>query len=126
MPRSRRKDGHRHGSNGRSDATEQTKTTDEPHGAAAPAPTASVSVSSVPKTAEVIVETPKQQPQAPVEAATTAISSMVSAVQNPFAGNSPTAPVESPLPWMMMAAARQEFGRTPSAQQSGQPRHDSG
>ena len=46
--------------------------------------------------------------------ATTAISSMVSAVQNPFAGNSPTAPVESPLPWMMMAAARQDFGRTPS------------
>ena len=98
----------------RSDATAQTKTSDEPKAAEDPAPTASVSVSSVPKTADVIVETPKQQPQARVEVATTAISNVVSAVQNPFAGNSPTAPVESPLPWMMMAAARQDFGRTPS------------
>ena len=50
----------------------------------------------------------------PVMVVTTAISSVVSAVLSPFAGNSPTAPVDSPLPWMMMAAARQEFGRTPT------------
>ena len=105
----------------RSDPTEQTKTSDEPKAAEDPAPTASVSVSSVPKTADVIVETPKQQPQARVEAATTAISSMVSTVLNPFAGNSPTAPAESPLPWMVMAAARQELGRTPSLNKAVSP-----
>src|SRR5262249_5379909 len=68
---------------------------------------------SAPKSTDVTVEKPQQQPQAPVAVVTTAISSMVSTVLNPFAGNSPTMPVESPLPWMMMAAARQEFGRTP-------------
>ena len=60
------KDGHRHGSNGALGRDRATKTADEPKAAEDPAPTASVSVSSVPKTADVIVETPKQQPQAPV------------------------------------------------------------
>ncbi len=96
-----------------SDATESTKTTDEPHVAAAPPPTAGLSVAQ----AEVSDETPKPvvstPPQVPVAVVTTAISSAVSAVLNPLAGNSPTPPVESPLPWMTMAAARQEFGRTP-------------
>jgi len=104
-----------------SDATESTKTTDEPHVAAAPPPTASPSVAQ----AEVSDETPKPvvstPPQAPVAAVTTAISSAVSAVLNPFAGNSPTPPVESPLPWMMMAAARQEFGRTPTLNKAVDP-----
>jgi ABC-2 type transport system ATP-binding protein len=38
----------------------------------------------------------------------------VADAKDPVAGNSPSAPVESPLPWMMMAAARHEFGRTPT------------
>ena len=98
----------------RSAETESTKTADEHKAAEDPAPTTNVTVSSVPKAADVTVETPKQQPQAPVAVVTTAISSVVSAVLSPFAGSSPTTPVESPLPWMMMAAARQEFDRTPS------------
>src|SRR6201999_1636256 len=95
----------------RADATESVKTAaetskaDAPKAAEAPAPIANVAVSSVPKTADVVVETPKQRPQPPVTVVTMAISSVVSAVLNPFAGNSPTAPVDSPVPWMMMAAA---------------------
>jgi ABC-2 type transport system ATP-binding protein len=105
----------------RADATGPVKTADETKKADEPKATdepkaaiTNVRVFSVPKTADVVLETPKQLPQPPVTVVTTAISSMVSAVLNPFAGNSPTAPVDSPLPWMMMAAARQEFGRTPS------------
>src|SRR5262245_29133375 len=98
----------------RADATEPIKTADETNKADDPAPITNVTVFSVRKTADVVVEKPKQRPQPPVTVVTTAISSMVSAVLNPFAGNSPTAPVDSPLPWMMMAAARQEFGRTSS------------
>ena len=99
-------------------ATESVKTADEtrkadaPKAAEDPAPTTNVTVSSVPNIADVVVETPKQRPQPPVMVVTTAISSVVSAVRSPLAGNSPTAPLDSPLPWMMMAAARQEFGRT--------------
>jgi len=74
-------------------ATESTKTADEPEVSEDPAPTASVMVSSVPKTVDVIAEKPKEQPPAPVEVVTTAISTVVSAVLNPFAGNAPTAPV---------------------------------
>ncbi len=97
-----------------SDVTESTKTADEPKVSEGRAPTASVMDSSGPKTVDVIAEKPKEQPPAPVEVVTTAISSGVSAVLNPFAGNAPTTPVESPSPWMVMAAARQEFGRASS------------
>jgi ABC-2 type transport system ATP-binding protein len=62
----------------------------------------------------VTVAAPKQQPSAPPETVTTAISHVVSALLSPFAGNSPTAPAESPLSWIVMAAARQEVGRTTS------------
>ena len=101
----------------RSDATESTKKADEPKPEKDPAPTASVTVSSTTaKTADVQppARSTATKPQAPVAVATTAITSVVSEVLNPFAENSPTAPVGSPLPWMMMAAARQELGRTPS------------
>jgi ABC-2 type transport system ATP-binding protein len=78
----------------RADAAQSTKTADEP------------------KEQQPATSTVKAKD--PLAVATVAVSSLVSAVLNPFAGNSPTAPVESPLPWMMMAAARQEFGRTPT------------
>ncbi|MDT5331917.1 MAG: type transport system ATP-binding protein [Mycobacterium sp.] len=99
----------------RSDATESTKTADEPKKADEPKVAEDVA-----PTVSVTVEKPEEQPPAtsivkandPVAVATVAVSTPVSAVPSPFAGNSPTAPVESPLPWMMMAAARQEFGRT--------------
>jgi ABC-2 type transport system ATP-binding protein len=88
------------------DATQSTKTADDPKVADDPAPTVKA--------------------KDPVAVATVAVSSLVSAVQNPLAGNSPTAPVESPLPWMMMAAARQEFGRTPTLSKVAQPVTTSG
>ncbi len=94
----------------RVDATQSTKTADEPKVADDPAPTVSVTV-----------EKPNEQ-----QPATVAVSSLVSAVQNPSAGNSPTAPVESPLPLMMMAAARQEFGRTPTLSKVANPVTTSG
>jgi ABC-2 type transport system ATP-binding protein len=87
---------------------------DEPKVADGAAATANPAVSSATITADVIVATPKEQPPAPVETVTTAISHAVGAFLNPFAGNSPTAPVESPLSWIVMAATRQEFGRTTS------------
>lgn len=73
-----------------------------------------VTVAPATATADVIVTTPQQQPSAPAETVTTAISHVVSALLSPFAGNSPTAPAESPLSWIVMAAARQEVGRTTS------------
>jgi ABC-2 type transport system ATP-binding protein len=101
----------------RADATEsvnaaETKKTDEPRAAEDAAPTTNVKMSTVRNIADVVVETPKQRPRPPVTVVTTALSSVVSVVLSPVAGKSPTAPVDSPLPWMMMAAARQEFGRT--------------
>jgi ABC-2 type transport system ATP-binding protein len=92
-------------------ATESTKKADEPKVAEGLAPTVSVTVEK-PKEQSPATSTVKAKD--PVTVATVAVSSLVSAVLNPFAGNTPTAPVESPLPWMMMAAARQEFGRTPT------------
>ena len=94
--------------------TETAKSADESKVAEDAAPSASVTVASVPKTPDVTVEKPKEQPPAPVQVVTTAISTVASAVLNPFADSSPTAPMESPLPWMMMAAARQDIGRTSS------------
>ena len=95
-------------------ATVSTKSADEPKTPKDPTPTTSVAISSVATTADVTIEKPTQQPQAPVAVVTTAISNVVSAILNPFAGSSPTAPVASPLPWVFMAAGRQEFSGTPS------------
>jgi ABC-2 type transport system ATP-binding protein len=95
-------------------ATESTKTAGQPKTSKDPTPTTSVAVSSVATTAFVTIQKPKEQPQAPVATVTTAISNVVSAVLNPFAGSSPTAPAVSPLPWMMLAAARQEFSGAPT------------
>jgi ABC-2 type transport system ATP-binding protein len=91
------------------DATESTKKADEPKVAEGLAPTVSVTV-----------EKPKEQSPA---TSTVKVKDPVAvpAVLNPFAGNTPTAPVESPLPWMMMAAARQDFGRTPSLSKVANP-----
>jgi ABC-2 type transport system ATP-binding protein len=95
-------------------ATQSTKTAGQPKTSKDPAPTTNVAVSSVATTADVTIEKAKEQPQPPVPAVTTAISNVVSAFLNPFAGSSPTAPAVSPLPWMMLAAARQEFSGAPS------------
>lgn len=89
----------------RADATESTKTTesaetaDEPKVAEDQSPTVSVAVVK-----------PKEE----------------SPVLSPFAGGAPKAPVESPLPWMMMAAARQEIGRTPTLSKVANPVTTSG
>jgi ABC-2 type transport system ATP-binding protein len=95
-------------------ATESTKTAGQPKTSMDPTPTTSVAVSSVATTADVTIEKPKEQPQAPLATVTMAISNVVSAVLTPFAGSSPTAPAVSPLPWMMLAAARQEFSGAPT------------
>jgi ABC-2 type transport system ATP-binding protein len=95
-------------------ATESTKTAWQPKTSKEPTPTASVAVSSVTTTAFVTIEKPKERPQAPVATATMAISNVVSAVLNPFAGSSPTDPAVSPLPWVMLAATRQEFSGAPT------------
>ncbi len=92
-------------------ATESTKKADEPKVAEGLAPTVSVTVEK-PKEQSPATSTVKAKD--PVAVATVAVSSLVSGFLNPFAGDAPKAPVESPLPWMMMAAARQEFGRTPT------------
>lgn len=103
-----------------SDPTESAKTTDEqPHVVADTEPTASVTVAPTVQTKTVEVQQPvvptATVPQDPVEVATTAISTVVNVFLNPFAGNAPTAPVESPLTWTMLAAARREsFATAPS------------
>ena len=94
-----------------SDATETTKTADEPNAAEDSAPTVSAAVV---KSKEEPPATPIVKAKDPVAQASVAVSSLVSAGPSPLAGGAPEAPVESPLPWMMMAAARQEFGKTPS------------
>jgi ABC-2 type transport system ATP-binding protein len=107
----------------RADATESAKTADEPKAAEDPAPTVSVTV-----------DKPEEQPPAtsivkakdPVAVATVAVSSLVNGGLDPSAGNLPTAPVESPMPWMMMAAARQDFGRTPTLTKAASPVTTSG
>jgi len=114
-----------------SDATESTKAANEPKVAAAPAPTANVSVAGTASAVGADVKQPARStvtaPPAPVEVVTTAISTVVSAVLNPFAGNGSTGAPESPLTWMLMAAARQEsFGRTPTLTKAVNPVTTSG
>ncbi|MUL65438.1 hypothetical protein BOO86_13250 [Mycobacterium sp. CBMA 234] len=93
-------------------AAESAKTVAQPKISKDPTPTTSVAVSSVASAADVTITKPQEQPQArvaPVPTAAIAISNVVTTVLNPFAGGSPTAPAVSPLPWVMLAAARQEF-----------------
>lgn len=45
----------------------------------------------------------------PIKAVATAISHIFEAVNGPAAGNAPTAPAETPLSWVMLAAARREL-----------------
>lgn len=45
----------------------------------------------------------------PVRTLTTLVTSLVSQVFDPFAGNSPIAPAESPVDWIVTAAARREL-----------------
>ena len=89
-----------------------TTTTTEPTVPQVSATVAPSSVTPATTTADVIATTP--QPSAPAETVTTAISHVLSALLSPFAGNSPNAPAESPLSWIVMAAARQEVGKTTS------------
>ena len=64
----------------------------------------------------------EEPPQDPAEVVTTALTTVVSAVLDPFAGDAPTAPAESPLSWMMLAAARREFlGQAPTVNESANP-----
>lgn len=53
-------------------------------------------------------------PQNPVKAVATAISHLFATVNGPAAGNTPTAPAEPPLSWVMLAAARRELADTSS------------
>ena len=62
---------------------------------------------------------PSKQPQDAVEVVTTALKSAVGPLFNPFAGDGPTAPFESPVMWTLAAAARREFVN--SAPSLGQP-----
>jgi len=108
-----------------SDATESTKVAEDP------APTASVSVARTASVVSADVQQPARPTvtarEAPVAVVTTAISSLVSAVLNPFAGNGSTGAPESPSTWMLMAAARHEsFGRTPTLTKAVNPVTTSG
>jgi ABC-2 type transport system ATP-binding protein len=103
-----------------SDTTESTKTIDEPaHVTASTERASTVAVTPTPRTEPVEIQQPvapvATKPENPVEVVTTAISTVISAVLNPSAGNAPTAPVEAPLTWTMLAAARREsFATAPS------------
>ncbi|MDT5179066.1 MAG: type transport system ATP-binding protein [Mycobacterium sp.] len=97
-----------------STATESTVTestaTDEDAQTAGASPT-SVEVSQS-TTTDVAVATPAPSHPAPADTVAAAVVQVVSAVLSPFAGTSPTAPAESPMPWIAMAAARKEIGTT--------------
>jgi ABC-2 type transport system ATP-binding protein len=60
--------------------------------------------------------------QVPVNSVADAVWSLVSSLVGRFAGNSPTAPVESPAMWTLLAAARREtFGSSPTLQTVANP-----
>ena len=64
----------------------------------------------------------EEPPQDPAEVVTAALTTVVNTVLDPFAGDAPTAPAESPLSWMMLAAARREFlGQAPTVNESVNP-----
>ncbi len=111
----------------RAPATESPQTVAEtPAAADAPPPTANVPAVTTPTRSLTInvqseVPTPARQ-QDPDVVVTTALSSAASALFNPFAGDAPTAPIESPVLWTLAAAARREsFTSAPSLDQSADP-----
>lgn len=50
-----------------------------------------------------------------------AITQVASALLSPFAGNSPSDPIESPISWMATAAARKEFDASPTVAKKTDP-----
>ena len=99
------------------EASAQTTTSDESP-AEDVAPSANEDISPVTETADIVVaEVPEPEPAAatvaepdPGDPVTVAISSVVSALYNPYADTAPTAPVDSPAEWALLAAARRDFG----------------
>lgn len=93
----------------RQKAMGSTETVSDPTPTEADAPG---TVSPAVTTADVMVAKPKQRQvrSAPDHTVAFALSHVVGALLSPFAGNSPTTPAESPLPWIAMAAARKEIG----------------
>jgi ABC-2 type transport system ATP-binding protein len=85
------------------------------------APTASVAVAQTTSVTEATVATPKPQPSAPADTVTAAISQAVSALLSPLAGDSPTAPVESPVSWIALAATRKQIGTAPGVAKVADP-----
>ena len=79
-------------------------------GTATSTPTASVAVAQPTTATDVTVATPKPQLPATADTVTTIASQVVSVSLSPLAGDSPTAPVESPLSWIALAATRKEIG----------------
>ena len=108
----------------RSQTTASIETVDEPDVVADASPTPSAPAPSVIPLAAAVsrpAEGPQPAvstapaPQDSVEVVTAAISDVVNAFVNPFAGDAPAAPVESPLAWVLTAVARREsFGQTPA------------
>ena len=91
--------------------------------------TTAATTDTVTVTAEVptvVVSTEELPPgvpeEEPAEVVTAALTTVVNTVLDPFAGDAPTAPAESPLSWMMLAAARREFlGQAPTVNESVSP-----
>lgn len=106
----------------------EPETVDEPTAAEEPAPADDVSPAPAPQvtpstsTVDVIVErVPAPEPQ---EHITVAVSHLITAVLNPFAGvgDSPAAPAGAPAVWALAAAARREFlGVVPDLDQQVNP-----
>ncbi|MET4430081.1 CocE/NonD family hydrolase [Mycolicibacterium sp. 624] len=114
------------------DATD-TAGTDEPTTASPPVrsdastpPTSTVTVASetVPSAAvlEPEPDAPATVPHKPADSMVAAITSLVTSLISPFAGNAPTAPAQSPAMWTLLAAARREtFGTSPTLSAVGNP-----
>lgn len=79
--------------------------------AAAPAPaaTAASPVSATATHPRQTTASATATPDNPIKAVATAISHLFTAVNSPAAGNTPTAPADAPLSWVMLAAARREI-----------------
>lgn len=78
----------------------------------APAPTqaAAPAGTAEPVTKPLTTTTPTTTPpHDPIRAVATAISHLFAAVNSPAVGNTPTAPADPPLSWVMLAAARREL-----------------
>ena len=115
----------------RAPATASTKTVDDaPAVTDAPPASEDVPVATAPAVRQTIdVQQPKSAtatatataPHAPVDVVTTAVSSAVNALFNPFAGGAPTAPMGSPVLWTLAAARRDSLSSAPSLHQPTDP-----